>query len=64
MRNLKDISEKVWKTSRAFDLDTGVKDSKWDRLVEENVLQKGLANDSMIYVEGTAYNDSNILSKE
>lgn len=61
---MKEISDKVWKTSRAFDLDSNIKNSKWDRLVNENVLQKSLANDSMIYVEGDPYADPNILSKD
>jgi hypothetical protein len=36
--NLRRTSETVWKTSRRFDLDTNEKDSRWDKLVEENVL--------------------------
>lgn len=32
--------------------------------MNENVLQKSLANDSMIYVEGDPYADPNILSKD
>jgi hypothetical protein len=34
LRNLRELSDKIWKTSRRFDLDIGVKDSKWDRLVD------------------------------
>lgn len=64
IQNLREISEKIWKTSRKFDLDTTVKDSKWDLLVNENILQKSLANDSFIYVEGESYSSSDILSKE
>ena len=39
-------------------------DSKWDRLVDKNVLQKCLASDCLIYVEGGRQDSSDILSKQ
>ena len=54
---LNEISKGIWNTSKNFDLDTNVDDSPFDILVQENVLQKALDNDTLIYVEGQRADD-------
>jgi len=49
---INEISLGIWNTSKGFDLDTNVDDSPLDRLVQEDVIQKALDNDNLIYVEG------------
>mmetsp|Transcript_21579 Transcript_21579/g.33227 ORF Transcript_21579/g.33227 Transcript_21579/m.33227 type:complete len:988 (-) Transcript_21579:2058-5021(-) len=49
---LEDISTKIWKTTKHFDLDSTQKNSPFDVLVKENVLGKTLENDNLIYMEG------------
>ena len=61
--NLRRTSDNIWKTSRQFDLDTSEGNSYLDHLVSENILQKGLTNDSLYYVEGSTYSGADILSR-
>ena len=51
---LKDIASNIWKSSRKFDIDSSSnsKNSPFDLLVKENVIQKSLENDNLFYVEG------------
>jgi hypothetical protein len=42
----------MWKTSRKFDLDSAGKKTKFDLFIEENVIQKSLESDNLIFVEG------------
>lgn len=46
------MSRSIWKTSKKFDLDTKGQQTNFDSLIRENVVQKTLERDSLIYVEG------------
>lgn len=46
------ISKSIFKSSRRFDLDSVNKESRFDELVRQNVVQKTLECDSLTYVEG------------
>jgi hypothetical protein len=48
------ISHETWKGSRKFDIDfsSNQRQSPFDKMVEDNVLQKSLENDNLIVVEG------------
>lgn len=48
------ISHETWKGSRKFDIDfsSNQRQSPFDKMVEDNVLQKSLENDNLLVVEG------------
>jgi len=52
MEAISEISKLIWKTSRKFDLDSAGKKTKFDLFIDENVIQKSLESDNLIYVEG------------
>jgi hypothetical protein len=51
-----DISKSVFKTSSKFDLDSKGKQTNFDNLIRENVVQKTLEADSLTFVEGMRTN--------
>lgn len=51
-REIKNISQSIWKASKKFDLDSNKSRSDFDKLIFQNVLQKSLESDQLIYVEG------------
>jgi hypothetical protein len=53
MQALTSVAKGIWDTSTKFDIDSTAKNSPFDRLVSENVLQKQLETDNLIYVEGS-----------
>jgi hypothetical protein len=61
-----EISKKVYDMSRKFDLDVYQQEIYDDveLFIDENVLQKTLENDNIIYVEGFTCQSKNMLSKE
>lgn len=50
------MSASIWKTSRKFDIDdsSNEKKSKFDVLVRDNVIQKSLESDNLIFMEGSS----------
>jgi hypothetical protein len=52
MRELKSISNSIFKASRKFDVDANMDDSPLDQMVEDNILKKGLESDNLVVVEG------------
>ena len=54
LKQLKMISHETWKGSRKFDIDfsSNQRQSPFDKMVEDNVLQKSLENDNLLVVEG------------
>ena len=48
----KSIANQIFKTSKQFDVDASAHNSLYDNLIEENVLQKSLENDNLLYIEG------------
>ena len=54
LKQLKMISHETWNGSRKFDIDfsSNQKSSPFDKMVEDNVLQKSLENDNLLVVEG------------
>jgi hypothetical protein len=61
-----EINQTVWDMSRKFDLDIDQHDIYDDArmFIDENVMQKTLENDEIIYVEGFTRQSKNMLSKE
>jgi len=49
---LADVSSNIWKTSKEFDLDANKDDSPFDRMVDANVVQKTLEDDTLLFIEG------------
>ena len=51
---LEEVSREIWGHSRHFDIDasTNQKESQFDRMVSENVVQKCLEDDCLLFVEG------------
>jgi hypothetical protein len=49
---MEEVFSGVWKTSKEFDLDTNKDDSVFDRFVADNVVQKTLEDDQLIFMEG------------
>jgi len=60
------ISDKVWKSSREFDIDdfASKKHSLFDRLIEDNCIEKSLENDNLVIFEGECKQDHYFLDKE
>lgn len=48
------ISDKIWKSTKEFDIDdsSSKKHSLFDRLIEDNCIEKSLENDNLIIFEG------------
>jgi len=53
LRNIKDVSLNILKTSRQFDVDANDDNSAFDVLVSSNCLQKSLESDNFIYIAGS-----------
>ena len=53
LRNIRDVSLNILKTSRQFDVDANDDNSAFDVLVSRNCLQKSLESDNFIYIEGS-----------
>lgn len=49
---LKNISHSIVSASRKFDVDANKDDSELDRMVQNNILKKGLESDNLVVVEG------------
>ena len=49
---VKEVSKAIWRQTCDFDLDTTKKHSDFDTLVEENVVQKCLEHDDLVFMEG------------
>lgn len=49
---LRSAGERIWKTSKEFDLDTAGQVSNFDDLISNQVLTKTLESDSLLFVEG------------
>lgn len=48
----KELAKTIYKQSHKFDLDTRGQVTQFDDLIRENVIQKTLEADSLIFVEG------------
>jgi len=48
------ISQEIWKSSKDFDIDTSANatNSKFDKMVDDNVLKKAFDNDNLLIIEG------------
>jgi hypothetical protein len=57
---LKEVSSSIWKASCKFDVDESANDtrSKLDFLVRENVIQKALESDDIVFVEGAHFRNN------
>ena len=63
---LKSISLEIAKSSRQFDIDISSSNNKssFDNLIFENIIQKSLENDNLIYVEGRKNQSMDMLEFE
>lgn len=52
MRSIKEVSKGIWNQTKNFDLDATKKESAFDHMVSENVIQKCLEEDNLIFIEG------------
>ena len=56
---LREHSNRIWKSGNQFDIDIlgNNRQSKFDLMIEDGLLKKGLENDSLYYVEGAKFKE-------
>jgi len=56
---LKEYSSRIWKSGNQFDIDIlgNNRQSKFDLMIQDGLLKKGLENDSLYYVEGAKFKE-------